>query len=150
MPVQISSNNANVPFILKGTSYTRESATIAQDAGRTAVLAFGTLLAKVAATGKLTPFIDETATNGTARPYGIYIGEEIAAADLVAGDVENVPVLAGGACTIDAQQLVIENSKLLTTIIGATSVNAVTVQDVLRELGIYVESTVDIDEYENA
>lgn len=148
MAVQDRLNVTTVPFIRSGESLVREADTIAQDAGRSAVLAPFTLMAKVAASGKWTPFILETATNGTALPQGVYMGDEIAAATLVAGDVIDVPILVGNA-VIDTEQLVIEAAKTLATIIGAT-VEQRTVQDELARRGIFVESTVDIDSFENA
>ena len=150
MAVQNSTNNSTVPFVRSGISYSKEDQVLLQDAGRSADLAPFTLLAKVAASGKWVPFTDETATDGTAIPSAVYLGDTIAQADIVAGDVTGFgPILVGGACTVDDGQLVIENSKTLGTVIGATSVNARTVNDELRNKGIFVEDTVDIDEFEN-
>lgn len=148
MAVQVELDNNNVPFIRSGESVTRPDAVIAQDAGRVAVLAFGTLMSKVAASQKWTPFILETATDGTAIPQGFYIGPEIAAADLVAGDVVDSLILVGNAI-LDTEQIVIEASKLLTTIIDVTNVQAQTVLDHLANRGLFVESTVDISSFEN-
>ena len=149
MTVQASGSNLNFPFVLSGDSLIKDTETLLQDAGRSAVLAFGTLMAKVAASGKWVPLTDETATDGTATARGIYLGDEVAAADLVAGDVVGAPILVGSACTIDSQQLTIENSKTLATVVGAATVNARTVEDDLASFGIFVESTIDIDELEN-
>lgn len=153
MSVQNRADITNVPFIRSGDTFSKEAETIAQDAGRVAVLAPYTLMAKVAATGKWVPFSDETATDGSAIPAGIYLGDEIAAATIAAGDVENAPILVGGSCTIDQNQLVIENSKLLTTVINATggadNIFIQTVVDYLEQRGIFVEDTVDIDGFEN-
>lgn len=149
MAVQISANLSNLAFILSGVSLIKDSETLLQDAGRATPLAFGTLMAKVAASGKWVPLTDETAVDGTAVARGIYMGDAVAAADLVAGDVVGAPILVGGACTIDAQQLVIENSKTLATVVGATTVFAHTVRDDLESFGIFVEDTIDIDEFEN-
>lgn len=150
MAYQDSLNQQNFPFILSGRSFIKDAETLLQDAGRSTALVFGTLMAQVAATRKWVPFTDETATNGAATPRGIYVGEDVAAADLVAGDVTEVPILVGGdGITIDTQQLTIENSKTLNTVIGATSVNARLVSDDLARIGIFVESTIDIDELEN-
>ena len=149
MAVQNSSNLASQAFILSGQSLIKDNETLLQDAGRATPLAFGTLMAKVAASGKWVPFTDETATTGAATARGVYVGDAVAAADLVAGDVVGAPILVGGSCTIDGQQLVIENSKTLGTVVGATTVNARTVRDDLERFGIFVEETIDIDGYEN-
>jgi hypothetical protein len=149
MSVQSSIDNRNIPFILTGIGITRGDATILQDAGRGSVaLVFGTLMAKIAATQKWVPFTDETATTGAANPQGVYVGAEITGAALVAGDVLDVPILVGDA-VVDVNQLVIENSKTLDTIIGVTSVNARTVRDQLAFRGIFAEDTVAISDFEN-
>lgn len=150
MAVQADTNNSTVPFVLSGISLVSEAETILTDAGRSTPLVFGTLMAKVAASQKWVPFTDETAVDGSAIPQGIYMGGSIAAADLVAGDVVDVPILEGGALTIDVQQLVIENSKLLTTVITVGTTDLRTVRDHLMAKGIFTESTVDITGFENA
>ena len=148
MAVQTSINNAILAFILGGLALSRSDQILLTDAGRTTDLLFGTLLAKVAATQKWVPFISETATDGTASPQGIYIGPDIASADIVAGDIADLAVLVGDA-VVDVNQVVIENSKTLDTIIGVTSVNARTVRDQLAFRGIFAEDTVNISGFEN-
>lgn len=151
MSVQSVSSNLNTPFILSGNSYDRSSATIAQDAARTDVLAFGTVMGRNLSTEKWEPFSDEAAEDGTAIPQGIYVGDEIAAAALVAGDVLNCPIIVGGNCTVDRSQVVVENSKTLNTVIAAAANSPIrkTVQDWLEDKGIFIETTNDIDELEN-
>ena len=148
MAVQASTNNTNVAFIRTGFSLVKNS-TIAQDGSRSTVLAYGTLMAKVSATQLWTPFIDETATDGTAIPQGIYLGQAIAAADLVAGNMVDSLILVGGALTIDEGQLVIENSKTLATVITVGTTDLRTVRDQMANRGIFVEDTVDISSFEN-
>jgi len=149
MPVQSERDSSNVPFILSGISFVSEAETLLQDAGRATPLVYGTLMAKVAASQKWVPFIDETETDGAAIPQGIYLGADITAAELVAGDVVDRPILEGGSLTIDVQQLVIENSKLLTTVITVGTTDLRTVRDHLMAKGIFTETTVDITEFEN-
>jgi hypothetical protein len=133
MPVQVKLDIDVTPFVTYTFPGSRQDdAVISQDVGRTEVLAKYTLMSKIAASGKWTPFVDETATDGTAIPAGIYMGDDIAAADLVAGDVVDNPIIVNGI-KFDKDKLVIENSKLLTTIIAATTVNAKTVNEVLVE-----------------
>lgn len=148
MNVQASIQNKILAFVLAGLNLTRNDAVIVQDAGRTADLLFGTVMAKVAATQKWTPFILETATDGTANPQGIYLGPDIAFADIVAGDVVDIAICVGDA-VVDLNQLVIEDSKTLDTIIGVTSVNARTVRDQLAFRGIFAEDTINISSFEN-
>jgi hypothetical protein len=149
MPVQNRQDYENVAFIRSGISLIKDNETLLQDAGRSVPLAYGTVMAKVAATQKWVPFTDETAVNGTAIPQGIYTGQEVAAADLVAGDVVGAAILVGAACTVDVEQLTIENSKTLGTVITVGTTSLLTVRDYLAARGIFVESTVDVDEFEN-
>lgn len=149
MGVQTSIQNKNLAFILSGLALAISDAVLLQDAGRGSVaLVFGTLMAKVAASQKWVPFTDETATDGTANPQGIFIGADVTGAALVAGDVLDASILVGDAI-VDLNQLVIENSKTLGTIIGVTSVNARTVRDQLAFRGIFAEDTVNISSFEN-
>lgn len=150
MSVQASQNNSNIPFILSGNALSRDDQILLTDAGRTTVLAQFTLLAKVAATQKWVPFTDETATNGAAIPQGIYIGDDIASADIAAGDIADLNVLLGGSITADVNQLVIENSKTLDTVVTVGTTDLRTVRDHLANRGIFVEETVDISSFENA
>lgn len=83
--------------------------------------------------------------NGQASVAGIYLGESIAAATIVAGDVADNPVLIGGACTIDSAQIVLENSLTVDSILPS----GLSVREELAQVGIFVEDTVDIDGYEN-
>ena len=149
MAKQVALDNSNVPFVLTGSPLSKGAAVILQDATRTAVLAPNTLMAKVSASGKYVPYTDPAATDGTAIPRGIYVGGEIAAADLVAGDISDCPIIIGGNITIDTEQLVLENSVALTDTIG-TGVYLATVEDYLANIGIFVESTIEIDSAEHA
>ncbi len=148
MGVQSRNNNSILAFILAGLGLVRTDQILLTDAGRTVDLVFGTLMSKIAATQKWVPFTSETATDGTASPQGIYIGADIAFADIVAGDVTDISVLVGEA-VVDINQIIIENSKTLDTIIGVTSVNARTVRDQLAFRGIFAEDTVNISSFEN-
>ena len=150
MSVQVRNDIVNKSIILVDAgSFSKGDLVIAQDAGRTAVLAFGTLLAKVAASGKYTPFINEAAVDGTALPVAIYLGPEISAADLVAGDIEDVVALLGGNVKIDQDRVVIEAAKTFATVIGAATIHAKTVEDVLSDRGIFLGTAEDSTSFEN-
>ena len=149
MGVQVVGNVDTTQFILYTfPSLRKDDAVILQDAGRATPLVQYTLMAKIAATGKYVPYTDETAVDGTAIPAGIYMGDDIAAADLVAGDVVDAPILFFGARFADTK-LVIENSKLLTTIIAVGTINARTVEDELVRLTLIPENFVNISNFEN-
>lgn len=97
------------------------------------------------AVDKWTAF-EEDEVNGAQIPIGVFLGSEILAATIVAGDVVDEPILVGGCCTIDENQLVIEGAATLDSIL----VNGKTIRDTLYEIGIFSEDTVDIDSFENA
>jgi hypothetical protein len=90
-----------------------------------------------------------TVTAGTGgTPDGIYVGSGITAAAIVAGDVENVPIVhTGMGLVIDKNQLVLENSLALTDVILSTGK---TIEDSLVDKGIIPKDSIGIDEYENA
>lgn len=146
MSVQTRRDNTTVPFIRNGISVVRESSILLQDAGRSGAIVKFTLMAQISATKKWATFTDETATNGTALVKGIYLGDDITEAAIKAGDVVDLPILVGGgACEIDAAQITIENSKTLDTVVGGAAVDNHRVEDDLNRIGIFVETTVDID-----
>lgn len=150
MAVQVSANNSTVPFVRHGYALTKSDQVIIQDAGRTDPLVPYTLMAKISASQKWTPFILETATDGTAIPQGIYIGEAITAAALVAGDIPDALIVEGGApLLVDKNQLVIEASKTLATVITVGTTDLRTVEDHLKEIGVYANDTIDISSYES-
>jgi hypothetical protein len=150
MALQNSANISNIPFILSGVGLSRDDQVILTNAGRAIPLAPFTLMAKVAATGKWVPFTNEAAVDGTAIPQGIYIGDSIAAAAIVAGDIPDVFILVGKDVTVDVDQIVIENAKTLDTVITVGTTDLRTVRDHLANRGIFTEETVDISSFENA
>lgn len=92
-----------------------------------------------------------TATAGTGgggvdSPRGIYLGGSITAAELVAGDVVDRPILVGGCCTVDSGQIVLENSLAVTDVVES---KGDIIRGVLATNGIYLEDTIDADEFEN-
>ena len=156
MSVESSANINTNPFVLSGNPFSRNGEILLQDAGRAVPLVKFTLLAQVVATSKWVPFDDlVTVETGISVPRGIYLGDDITAADIVAGDIADLSVLVGGmGVTYDDSQLVIENSLLLTSVIKAsTAVDNVIVgqvKDFLENKGLFAESTVDIAGFENA
>jgi hypothetical protein len=86
-----------------------------------------------------------TGSTGTEIPVAIYIGPEIAAATLVAGDVEMVPMIVGDI-HFDESQLVFENSITMNTVVTSQHM---TIRNLLHQLGLFGESVIDISAYEN-
>lgn len=142
MAVQTSNTIQNYPFIRGGSPKHFENEIIAQIADRVGDLLPHTVMAKVAVDGKWSPFRDETATDGTAIPYGIYLGGTITEAQLKAGDIPACPILVMDA-VIDINQLIIENGKTLDTKVTVGTTMVKTVEDFLLDRGIICQTTVD-------
>jgi len=145
MAAQTRTDYTNFPFVLSGEPLVKTAETLLTDAGRSAALVKNTLMSKISASGKWVPFTDNTASDGSEFPAGI-IKADVSAAELVAGDVPDIPIIVGGEITIDVNQLVIENSKTLADVITSSGL---TVGDELERHNIYVEATRAIDEFEN-
>lgn len=137
MTVQIQADINTTPFILfSNMSSRKDNAVLIQDAGRATPLAPFTLMAQISASEKWEPWTDIAATDGTAIPSGIFLPSDIqgaiTAAELVAGDVVDVPILVFGA-KFDEDKLVMENSLTLETVLAAATVNNKTAREVLIE-----------------
>lgn len=74
MAVQNSSNQSNFPFILSGVSLVRNGLTLLQDAGRAAVLAVYTVMARVAVTVPTTGTAGANTGNGTVTGVALASG----------------------------------------------------------------------------
>lgn len=136
----------NTSLFHSGSQKTRDSQVIAQDAGRTENLLYGTVMGRIVADDKWVPLTDIAATNGTATNLGFYVGADIAAADLVAGDVTGADIVVGGDPVCDYREdcVVLENSLTLDSVVGATTVFATTIRDILYRVGLYSSNTVTI------
>ena len=141
MAVEQKTDLANKPFILFGPGIIKSAQTVAQDAGRTTDMEFGTVMAYNPTTELWEPFTDETATDGTGHPQG-FLQRTLETADIVAGDVDDVPILVGDAC-VDEDQIVIENSLTLATICNVPAGLNKSVEQMLRLLGLFAETTID-------
>lgn len=149
MAVQIKTDNNGQPLVLHGQSYV-QTKTLVTNAGRTTVLKPFTVLCEIAASKKVTPFVNAALTTGASIPCYIYVGETITAAAIVAGDVTDLPVLFGGYVVVDENQVVFDDGTLnADTVIGASSVWAQTARKVLEAHGIVLKGTEDISYYEN-
>ena len=95
-----------------------------------------------------------TATAGTGGtgvdvPQGIYMGDDIAAATLVAADVVDLPILLRGAM-FDEAKLVLENSLDLDDVVGAGDPGSKTIRDILIDRNLVPTTTSAINRAENA
>jgi len=151
MAVQVRADNINNAFIQGGDAQSIGNAIFEQDAGRVAPLVFGTVVSKIAGNSKYVPYTDVAAIDGSGTPVGIYIGADIPAADLVAGDVANRIVLVGSGVRVDSSQVVLENAlELITPITAVPWASTATIRDVLHLNGIDLQDTVDISGFENS
>ena len=149
MAVQSRIDNTNIPLILSDDSLVR-SETIAQNAMRATPLLYGTVMAKNATTGFWVPFNSLIAVNGESVPRGIYLGDNIAAADLVDDNVKGKPILVGNATVNEA--LVVWDDDVLDakSIVNPGTIEARQAREALAaSAGIFLELTVDISEFEN-
>lgn len=146
MAVQATTNLTNLPFVRSGYTVMRDNETLLQDGARATPLLPFTVMTQVLATRKWVPLTDIADTDGLAIARGIYVGDTVTAAALVAGDVVGVPIIVGGPAMIDTQQLVFENSLTLNSIVADQDER---VEDSLAHIGIFAEATIDIDEFEN-
>lgn len=86
----------------------------------------------------------------TSIPAGIYVGDTITAAALVAGTVTKKQVLVGGfPVYVDKNQLVFEGSQALTSLITAGGVIQTVEDYLLNNLGIIAIDSVAMDAQEN-
>lgn len=149
MAVQARQDNTTEPLILSDDSLVRNG-TIAQEEQRATDLLFGTVMAKNATSRQWVPFNSLVQTNGESVPRGIYLGDDIDAADLADGDIEDVPILVGNA-TVNENLVVWDGGTLSAdSIVNPANIEARTAREALAESsGIFLEDTVSISEHEN-
>lgn len=150
MAVQNRQDNTNKALIKSGESLVRNE-TISQNEARTTPLLQNTVMAKNATTRQWVPFTSLVATNGESVPRGIYMGSDILAADLVAGDIPLMPILMGRSITVDENLVVFDDDTLdADDIVNPANIEARTVREAIAEAsGIFFEDTEDISEFEN-
>jgi len=150
MKVQNRVDNINIPFFLddKG-SWNESEQTLLTDGGRATDLKFGTVLAQNSVTKKWVPYTDPAAVDGTGRPRGILLSEDIPFADLVAGDVLDTRILLGGNVLLN-ESLVVFETITKDSIFATATVHKARVEDLLAEIGIFLGTFQNTTELENA
>lgn len=114
MALQSNSTIDTTPFFLNGgAGLIRDNETMVTTVAGPDIAPY-TVLAQDPSTLKWTPIINAAATDGTAWPRGIYMGETILAATIQAGDVTGIPVLVGAqvALELDEAKVVFEAGTL--------------------------------------
>jgi hypothetical protein len=149
MAVQNRADQTTEQLILSGESLTK-NVTIVQNAQRATPLLANTVMAYIAATGFWTPWISVAGVDGSAVPRGIYQGDDIVAADLVDGDIVDVPMLVGDAIVNENLVICDDDTLTLESVIGAGTIQAVTGRQALEDTaGIIVEECISISHVEN-
>jgi hypothetical protein len=149
MAVQNRTDLTNIAFLREGSALVKEAEVLAQDAGRTGDMVFGTVMAQNPTTKKWVSLTAVTLDTGEQLPQGILM-REITEAAIQAGDVADTPILVRGE-VIDRGQVVLENSLTLDSVITSANLPLnVTVESWLATNNIYVEYTTDIDGFENS
>ena len=149
MAVQNRGDLTTEQLILSGESLVM-NADIVQNAQRATVLLTNTVMAKIAATGLWTPWVNVAGVDGSAIPRGIYVGDDIAAADLVDGNIADAPIIMAD-CIVNENLVVCDDDTLtLDSVIGAGTIYAAIGRDVLEDVsGIITEECVSISHVEN-
>jgi len=145
-------------FRLGGGPPLQAGGTLEQDAQRSGDLARFTVLGfKGGSTAKWVPLTDIDALDGSNKPAGIYVGPVITEAAIVAGDVtldQDSVIIGGMATVVDKNRIVLENSLTLATDIdyidtGGNNGSLGTIEQLLRNIGIFMGDIVNIDGFEN-
>lgn len=144
MAVQSRLNLTNQPFILEGDARMKVG-TLTQNAQRSGALAQYTLCSITSATGLLVPFTDETTTDGTQIPQAI-CWSSATEAEIQAGNVTSFHYYYAGDFKFDEDQLTIENSLTLDTVITDSTKR---VRDHLDDRGMHAAEAIAIEGYEN-
>jgi hypothetical protein len=145
--VKIESDTTGVGSSVAITAGTSDLAWAAAVAGTGGVeCAENTVVVQDPATEKWYPMTNAAATDGTEIPLGILVGGSITAAALGAADVTGQTVMVGGPVTVDRAKVVLQNSLTLST--EVTNQN-MTIESMLRTIGIFIESVSYIPQQEN-
>ena len=133
-------------FWLRGDYDVKDNLTILTDGGRAIPLAKYTLMAQITATLKLVPMTSAVLTTGASVPFGIFIGDDIPAADLIAGDVTDQQIaVIGEPADFDIDKLVFDQGTLdIDDVIDVGTVQLTTIRKKLSELGFNASTTGEI------
>jgi hypothetical protein len=159
--VQASVVNSAFPLILSGEAALLEAETILGNGSRGAGtdLKQYTIMCQVASSMKWAPWLNANLGDNTGLQYpmGIYLGDTIPAASIIAGDVTGCLILVGGAlCAVDANLLVFDKGNsgggtapALSNIITIPTGIAIIAERWMNILGIYPQGTLAGDQAEN-
>jgi len=117
----------------------KRQVTLAQLPGRTTDLLHGTVLAHVAADDEYTPLRELALTTGASKASAVYLGPDIAFADIAAASIPKAEVVIGDV-QLDESRVVFENGRAKDDVI-VDGVNTHTVEDDLIARSIYLIPT---------
>jgi len=148
MAIQVRNDVIIRQLVKGGVPKLKDSGIIVKNTGATKDIPNGTVLAKDPATNLWEPILDVTATDGTAVPRGIYIGDTIPVADVKAANVTNCNIIVGGPISVDDGLLLFESG----TVALDDNITALklTVEDALAQIGIFIQSVDFISPLENS
>lgn len=151
MSLQAKIDNTTVPFVRTGLAATDQTGILLQDGSRSdgAILQF-TVMAFNPTSKKYVPYIAAGNTSGENVPAGIYLGDDVAQQATIDGDVVDFMVLIADAY-FDENQIVFDAAGSITfdTVVTVATNNIKTVRQLLLELGLIAQSTIDTSSFEN-
>jgi len=148
MAVQARNDVTYRKFIVRGTPQAVNDGVMVKNTGATHDIVERTVLFKNPATGKWSPYISATGTDGSEFPRGIYVGDTITTTDIKAADVGGCKIIVGGNFDFDESLILFENTSIdLDTEI--TNQN-LTVGDALISLGMLPKKVDFISQLENS
>ena len=152
MSLQARQDNITVPFIRNGSpAAVSQEGILLQDGGRSegAILRF-TVVAFNPTSKKYVPYTNASAVNGENVPAGIFLGDDVAQQATIDGDVVDFMVLVSKAY-VDENQLVFDAAGAITldTVVTVATGAIKTVRQLLLDIGITPQSTVDTSSFEN-
>jgi hypothetical protein len=132
-----------VPFLRGGAPLTIYG-TINQDGGRSGDMLNGTLMGRLAITGKWVP-LAPAATDGSQFPRGI-LARTLLEADIQAGEIPDVPIIKGGSppIIVASDQLIVETGDINTVVNQPAQINS-RVEDLMIWANMYVLDNQDIE-----
>src|SRR3990172_4636397 len=145
MAVQVRLDNKTPPLVRNGVPEYRNGV-ITQDAQRAVDLLHNTVMALNVVTLLYVPWNSLVALEGMAIPVAVYVGDDILAADLVAGNIEDCAMLVGGAAVEVDESLLVYDQDILNrdSVVGVTNGELM-----LRDKGFFMMDTVDQTLHEN-
>jgi hypothetical protein len=144
VPIENWSKVDTTPLIIGGSPMISYE-TIIQDGGRSGDMVYGTILGQIGASRKWRP-VSPAVSDGAQFPRAVLM-RTLLEADIIAGDIDDVPLARGGgeAIVVDKNQIVWEGATTQDTLVNdPTNLNS-TMRELLVWANIYVADTKNIE-----